>query len=312
MAALAAIRNRCRSRGPSRPSGSRCASQPAHPLPSPSSRGYRDRHSGARPPARGRLPRGRRGDARRGDRALEPGGGPARSHDAPQPGRDPRRRRALPAGLGRSGSASRSRAGRPVPARRSPSLARSTFSCARASAAWCSCRRLRCAMRLDALGEPRAPQRRALDRGGGARRRRTRAPRRECGSTARSSGSSCAASAGSGEPSPASSSASACASTGRWPPGRTARVRVGREADARCCSALASSAIVSSERTRGVLGRDARCSRCGLAAGRRCSPRACAFLDMHGIAGDARAWMAQTRAMLAPLRLALRIGAGAE
>ncbi len=37
-----------------------------------------------------------------------------------------------------------------------------------------------------------------------------------------------------------------------------------------------------------------------------------AFLDMHGIAGDARAWMAQTRTVLARFGLGLRIGVGVE
>jgi hypothetical protein len=35
-----------------------------------------------------------------------------------------------------------------------------------------------------------------------------------------------------------------------------------------------------------------------------------AFLEMHGIAGDARAWMAQTRTVLAPFEQTLRLGAG--
>ena len=35
-----------------------------------------------------------------------------------------------------------------------------------------------------------------------------------------------------------------------------------------------------------------------------------AFLDMHGIAGDARTWMAQTRTVLAHFGCALRLGAG--
>ncbi|MGC1381861.1 MAG: hypothetical protein WA814_12665 [Candidatus Baltobacteraceae bacterium] len=37
-----------------------------------------------------------------------------------------------------------------------------------------------------------------------------------------------------------------------------------------------------------------------------------AYLDMHGIVGDPRAWMAQTRAALAHFELALRLGAGAS
>jgi hypothetical protein len=37
-----------------------------------------------------------------------------------------------------------------------------------------------------------------------------------------------------------------------------------------------------------------------------------AFLEMHGIAGDARAWMAQTRTALAPFEQTLRLGAGSN
>jgi protein ImuB len=37
-----------------------------------------------------------------------------------------------------------------------------------------------------------------------------------------------------------------------------------------------------------------------------------AFLEMHGIAGDARAWMAQTRTVLAPFEQTLRLGAGSN
>jgi hypothetical protein len=37
-----------------------------------------------------------------------------------------------------------------------------------------------------------------------------------------------------------------------------------------------------------------------------------AFLEMHGIAGDARAWMAQTRTVLAPFEQTLRLGVGSN
>jgi protein ImuB len=37
-----------------------------------------------------------------------------------------------------------------------------------------------------------------------------------------------------------------------------------------------------------------------------------AFLEMHGIPGDARAWMAQTRTVLAPFEQTLRLGAGSN